>query len=174
MLQPLTLVVLAGTAALAACSPSLDWREVRVEPTPLKAMLPCKPESDSRQVPMGGRPVVLQALACPAGGGTFAILSADIGSPATAGEVLRQWQAASLATMRGAHPRTTPYRPRGALEIPESVQVIASGQRPDGSKVDSQAAYFARGGHVFQAVIYGAPPLQPQMTQPFFDGLRFE
>lgn len=167
------MAALAGAAALAACSPSLDWREVRVEPTALKAMLPCKPEQDSRQVPMGGRPVALQALACQAGGATFAVLFADIGSPATAGEVLRQWQAASLATMHGGPPRSTPFRPRGALEIPDSAQVFASGQRPDGSQVESQAAYFARGPHVFQAVVYSAK-VSPQMAQPFFDGLRFE
>ncbi len=167
------MAALAGAAALAACSPGLDWREVRVEPTALKATLPCKPEQESRQGAMAGRPVVLPGLVCRADGATYGVLFADIGSPASAGDVLRQWQAASLATMRGADARSTPFRPRGALEIPASVQVVASGQRPDGSKVASQAAYFARGPHVFQAVVYGTP-LAPAMTQPFFDGLRFE
>jgi hypothetical protein len=39
--------------------------------------------------------------------------------------------------------------------------------------VQSQAAYFARGTSVFQAVVY-ARALKPEMTEPFFTGLRFE
>jgi hypothetical protein len=51
--------------------------------------------------------------------------------------------------------------------------VSASGQRPDGSPVRGEAAYFARGGQVFQAVVYAAEP-RPEWVQPFFDGLKFE
>ena len=47
------MVTLAGAAALAGCSPALDWREVRLEAAPLKTMLPCKPERESRFVPNG-------------------------------------------------------------------------------------------------------------------------
>jgi hypothetical protein len=53
------------------------------------------------------------------------------------------------------------------------VHVVASGQRGDGSKVESHAAYFAQGTHVFQAVVY-ADRLQPEVTEQFFSGLRFE
>ncbi|MHB1125194.1 MAG: hypothetical protein ACYC0T_21095 [Ramlibacter sp.] len=101
MFPSLTMAALAGAATLAGCSPALDWREVRLEAAPLKIMMPCKPEKGSRQVTMDGRPVALDALACEAGGSTFTILSADIGGPASADAALRQWQAASLATMRG-------------------------------------------------------------------------
>ena len=37
--------------------------------------------------------------------------------------------------------------------------------------MESQAAYFARGRHVFQAVVYADD--QPDMLQPFFEGLKF-
>ena len=52
----------AALLGLAACSPTFNWREVRVESAPLKAMLPCKPDRGSRAVPMAGRQVELQVL----------------------------------------------------------------------------------------------------------------
>lgn len=173
MFPPMTMAALAGVAALAGCSPALDWREVRLEAAPLKAVMPCKPEKGSRQVVMAGRPVTLDALACEAGGSAFALLSADIGGPASADVSLGQWQAASLATIRGRTVRESRFVPGGALDLPRSVQVVASGQRADGKAVEAQAACFARGNHVFQAVVY-SEQLEPRATEPFFAGLRFE
>jgi hypothetical protein len=173
MFQLLTPMILAGAAALGGCSPTLDWREVRVASTGLRAAWPCKPEKEARQVTLGGHQVSLQALACAAGGGTFAVLFADIGGPASAGEVLEQWRTASLAAMRSGDARVTRFHPPGALDLPGSVRVIASGLRPDGSKVESHGAYFARGQHVFQAVVYSGR-LHPELVDPFFSGLKFE
>ena len=163
--------VLVG--ATAACSPTFNWREVRAEPTPLKAMLPCKPDKAARDVPMAGRQVSLEVLGCDTGGATFALLFADIGNGARAGEVLAQWKVATLANMRSAAAREGSFRPPGALALPQSLHVVASGQRADGSQVESHAAYFARGNHVYQAVIY-SDRLKPEVTEPFFSGLRFE
>jgi hypothetical protein len=173
MFPPLTMVTLAGAAALAGCSPALDWREVRLEAAPLKITFPCKPEKGSRQVTMAGRTVALDALACEAGGSTFAVLSADVGGPASADSALQQWQAASLATMRGQAVRESRFVPNGALDLPRSVQVAASGQRSDGKAIQAQVAYFARGNHVFQAAVY-SERLEAEATEPFFAGLRFE
>lgn len=158
---------------MAACSPTLNWREVQVDPAGLKAMLPCKPDKGARVVPMADRQVSLEARGCETAGATFAVLSADIGDASRSGEVLGQWKAATLANMHGAATRESPFRPPGALGLRESLQVVATGQRADGSKVESQAAYFARGSHVFQAVIY-ADQIKPQLSEPFFSGLRFE
>lgn len=160
---------------LAACNPTFNWREVRVESAPLKAMLPCKPDKGARTVPMAGRPVELKLLTCDTGGATFAILVGDIVDPLRAGEVLAQWQAATLANLRatGASVRQQPFLPAGAMALPQSLRVAAAGQRADGSAVESQAAYFARGSQVVQAVIYAAR-VTPEAADSFFDGLAFE
>lgn len=165
--------VAALTFVVAACSPTFNWREVRAEPTPLKAMLPCKPDKGARDVPMAGRQVSLEVLGCDTGGATFALLFADIGNAGRAGEVLAQWKTATLSNLRSAASREDPFRPPGALALPQSLHVVASGQRGDGSKVESHAAYFAQGSHVFQAVIY-SDRLTPEMAEQFFSGLRFE
>ena len=165
--------LLVSGCALAACSPTLNWREVRVGPAGLTAMLPCKPDKGARTVPMAGRQVSLEALGCDTGGATFAVLIADIGQPARTGEVLAEWKTVTLAKLRSGSARELPFRPPGALDLPQSLRVLASGQRADGTRVESDAAYFARGSRVFQAVIY-AGQLKPEIAEPFFSGLKFE
>jgi hypothetical protein len=165
--------LLACAALLAACSPTFNWREVRAEPAGLKAMLPCKPDTAFRQVPMAGRQAQLQVLGCDAGGATFAVLFADIGDASRSGEVLAQWKQATLANMRAAGSQERAFLPAGAIALPEAGQVTATGKRADGTQVESHAAYFARGSHVFQAVIY-TDRLQPEWADTFFAGLKFE
>lgn len=168
----LSAALLLGAWAVA-CSPTFNWREVRTEAAPLKAMLPCKPDQATRQVPMAGRQVALQVLGCDTGGATFALLVADLGQPGRSGEVLAQWEQATLANMRAAGAQTAAFVPPGALGLPQSRRVSATGQRADGSPVQSQAAYFARGTQVFQAVIY-AGEIKPEWADAFFQGLRLE
>lgn len=160
---------------LAACSPTFNWREVRAETASLKAMLPCKPDKAARTVPMAGRQVELQVLGCDAGGATFAVLSGDIVDPLRAGEVLAQWKAATLANMRSpvAGTREQPFLPAGAMALSQSLRVAAAGQRADGSKVESQSVYFARGSRVVQAVVY-ADRVLPESADTFFAALGFE
>ena len=170
MLRPVIAAILLG---LAACSPTFNWREVRAETAPLKVLLPCKPDKAARTVPMAARQVELQVLGCEAGGATFAVLSGDIVEPLRAGEVLAQWKAATLANMRSTGGQDRPFLPAGAMALPQSLRVTAAGQRTDGSKVESQAVYFARGSLVVQAVIY-ADRVPGEAADSFFAGLGFE
>jgi len=172
MLRSTAAALLLGLAA-AACSPTYNWREVRVEPTRLKAMLPCKPDTGVRKLPMAGREVEMVALGCEAGGATFAILTADLGDAARADEALAQWQRAALANLRGKPVRNQPFVPPGAVALPASQRIESQGQRSDGSAIRSDAAYFAQGGRLFQAVVFTTEP-RPEVLQPFFEGLRLE
>lgn len=165
----------AALLSLAACSPTFNWREVRVESVPLKAMLPCKPDKAARTVPMAGRQVELRVLGCDAGGATFALLTGDVVDPLRAGEVLAQWRAATLANLRSpaGNAQDRPFLPAGAMALPQSLRVSAAGERGDGSKVESQAVYFARGSRVVQAVVY-ADQVPAEAAETFFAGLGFE
>jgi hypothetical protein len=172
-MRRISTVVLACATALAACTPTFNWREVRTEGGGLKAMMPCKPDKSERAVPMAGHQVSLQVMGCNTGGATFAILFADMGDPARAGEVLGQWKTATVSNLHSAAIREAVFRPTGAAALAQSLQVVATGERVDGSKVESHAAYFARGSHVFQAVIY-ADQLEPEVAETFFSGLVLE
>lgn len=160
---------LAAVLALAACTPTLNWREVRAEPTPLTVLLPCKPDRGTRTVPLGGRDTPLNMLGCDAGGATFAVAFADLGDAAQAAPVLAQWRAATLANMRAGASTGQAFALAGGGTQGE--RVTAAGQRADGSAVQSQALYFAQGARVFQAVIY-ADRLTGEMADTFFGGLR--
>lgn len=167
-----TLIALA-VFGLAACSPSLNWREVRTESGGLKAMLPCKPDKATRAVPLGDRQVELRVLGCEASGAAFVVMHGDVKNPLSSGQVLAQWKMASLANLRATRAEEGPFLPPGGMALRQSVRVSASGQRGDGSKVDSEAAYFARGSHVFHVAIY-ADRVAPDVARAFFDGLKFE
>ena len=159
-------------AAAAGCSPTFNWREVRAEPSELKAMLPCKPDKAARRMPIGGREVELSALGCETGGITYAVLQAELAGPAGADEVLSQWNRATLANMKAeGGARSSAFVPPGADPLPSSQRVSAKGHRADGSPVRGEAAYFARSRHVYQAVVYAADP-KPETLQPFFEGLK--
>jgi hypothetical protein len=75
--------------------------------------------------------------------------------------------------MHGTAAREETFRPPGALALPGSVKVVATGRGLDGHAIASEAAYFAQGKHVFQAVIY-AGQIKPEAADAFFSGLRFE
>jgi hypothetical protein len=160
--------------ALAACTPSLNWRELALDPTPLKLTLPCKPDSAERKLEMlPGREVVVHALGCEAAGATYVVLYADIGSAADLAAAMEGWKKASLASIHGVAERERPAVPAGALALPASTLVTASGTRANGRAVQSQAEYFAKGTLVFQAAVY-SERITPELAEPFFAGLRFQ
>jgi hypothetical protein len=170
--QPAALM-LAVSSLIAACSPTFNWREVRPDETRLALLLPCKPDKAEKMVPLGGRPTALRLLGCDAGGATFAVAVADLGDASRAGDVLAQWQALTLANMKAGTPQVTALKLKGGAPTPAPVLVKAQGQRADGTAVSGQAAYFAQGTQVFQAVVY-AGKLAPEVAETYFASLSFE
>lgn len=173
--MPRTLLVacllLAGL--VSACSPALNWRLVEPEPGGLRALLPCKPDHASREVPLLGDARSLRMAGCEADGALFAVAVLDLAdAPARLGEAQQQWREAVLRAMRAA----APARPLavGSLRLPAAdspppVWLAAEGRRPDGDPVQAQALWFARGTRLYHAVVY-ARRLTPEMTEPFFGG----
>ena len=159
---------------LVACSPPYNWREVRPEGTGLSLLLPCKPDKVQKTVTLGSTPVLLTLIGCDAAGATFAIAVADLGNAARAGPVLAQWQNLTLANMKAAMPvKSSALKVQGASGAVPPVLVAARGQRANGSTVNGQAAYFAQGSQVFQAVLY-ADKLAPDVSETYFSSLKFE
>ena len=173
----------ASLLALSACSPTFNWRDVRPDNTRLSLLLPCRPSKVQKIVPLGGRPTELSMLGCDAGGATFAVAVADLGDASKVAAVLVQWQNLTLANMKappagaadGAAPATQvlPLKLAGTAIQPPAVLVKARGQRPDGTAVTGQAAYFAQGSQVFQVVLY-ADKVTPEVSESFFSSLKFE
>jgi len=160
---------------LAACSPTYNWRELRDNAIPLKAILPCKPDRGARVVPLDGQARTLHMHSCEAGGQTFAIGWVDLPAEAEAADVLAAWRQATLATLRMDADRATdpsfdwPVRAPGADLV---LGLHATGQRQDGVAVQVHTAYFVHGSRAYQAAIYGQR-IPPEVTATFFEALRF-
>lgn len=157
----------------SACSPTFNWRELRVDGTPLLALLPCKPESATRPVPLGGAsaaPTDLHMHSCETGGLRFAVAWADVGQAAQVAPALVAWRSASLQAIRVAPAAAGdwPVKLAGADPV-QGVQV--QGTDPQGQPVQTRALYFARGTQVFQAAVYG-PRLPDEAVDAFFGGLQ--
>jgi hypothetical protein len=166
-----TCAVLA-LAGLAACNPTFNWRDVRPDGTRLSLLMPCKPDKAQKTVPLGGQPTALTLLSCDAGGATFAVAVADVKDASKVSATLVQWQSVALANIKA-----TPATSGAAFKLTGlatgAVMVKATGQRANGKVVSSQAAYFAQGSQVFQAVMY-ADKMAPDVADTFFSGLKFE
>lgn len=172
----------AGCAALllAACAPALDWRQFQPEGWPLAVALPCKPNSQQRQVPLAGRSVAWRMLACSADDHVFAIASADLGDPALVPAALQALGGAArdnlrarvLADQAAAVPGMTPQAAARRWQL--------RGQLPDGRAVAEQVQVFAHGTRVFQASVIGPAAAGDdtaaldRRAAPFFDALRVE
>lgn len=185
-LRWLAAAVLLG--ALAACSPPLDWRAVRMEGAGLEALLPCKPDRAARPVELGGRTVELSMAGCRADGATFAVshMVLDGSADATdAGAVLAQWRTATLGRMgvsaADAAAVSSPFTLPGALPLPQAVRLQVQGVSPDdAAAVVAQAVWFARAEaaaagaaprlRLYHSVIY-APTPRTAAADTFFGGL---
>ena len=166
--------VLAGllpVLGLAACAPTLDWREVRPEGSGAVALFPCKPDSQARTVTLAGASVRLTLLACKAGDITWALAHADLADPARVGAALAELRAAATANLGAAPPRELPLKVDGATPNPASVRLELAGKMPDGKPMQEQLALFAKGTRVFQATALGER-LGAETLEPFFGGLR--
>lgn len=168
-------VLLTG-GVLAACSPTFNWRELRLDGTPLQAQLPCKPESAERSVPLAGQATVLHMLSCQAGGLTFALAWADVGERASAAPALTHWRAASLQSLR-VPPAENVAALQWAAPLPPGADAVqgvqAQGLDHAQQPVLTRSAYFSRGSQVFQAAVYGQR-LDADAVEAFFAGLRLQ
>ncbi|WP_198970259.1 hypothetical protein [Xylophilus sp. ASV27] len=180
MRLPAASAALFCAALLAACTPDLNWREVQLPPTPLQALLPCKPDEGERPVLLAGLSVRMHMLGCDAAGATFTVAWVEVAEPAQLGAVLGAWQDASLARMGLVSGPDAPagraFVPAGAIALPQSVRLAATGRRPDeGGAVSVQAAWFAstRAGkaYAYQAAMY-SPRVEPATAENFLAGLH--
>lgn len=167
-------VFLLMAVALSACSPTFNWREARLEATPLQALMPCKPETAQRSVPLAGSPTELHLFACETGGLQFAIAWAEVAAPTQASQALAAWRSASLQAIGVRSLPGDEASTAWVATVPGATQTLgvqASGQNPAGGAVQTRAVYFARGTQVYQAAVYGER-LPAEALEAFFGGLR--
>lgn len=162
---------LLAVTGLSACTPTLDWREVRPEGSGARALFPCRPVSHARQLALAGAPVRMTMHACSAGGVVFALGVADVGEPARVAPALAELRAAAVRNLDAAADPVQALSVTGMTPNAQAARVRLSGRRPDGSVVHEELALFARGTTVYQATLLG-PAADAAAAQMFVEGLK--
>lgn len=148
--------ILCAAMFAAACTPTLDWRDVRLPDAGAAALFPCKPRELTRKVPLAGRDVGMVIHSCTAGGRTWALATADVADPTIVGAALQ-----ALAEAARGNVQATALGLGVAAAVPGSTPNDAArryrfnGKRPDASSVTLDVVVFARGTRVYQATVLG-------------------
>jgi hypothetical protein len=168
---PAAAALLVLAALGAACTPALDWRELKTADGRLAFMLPCKPTVQERSVQLAGRAVTLALQACAAQGQTWGVASAEIGDPAAVGPALAELASSAAANVRGQIGAERAARVPGATPYDASRHLQLRGSQPGGQPVAMQLVVFAHGTRVFQATALGAT-IGTEAADTFFGALR--
>jgi hypothetical protein len=159
--------------ALAACTPALNWREVRPEGSQVRGVFPCKPASQARRVAIAGQTLEMSLWACSADETVYALSFADVKEPARVGAALDELGRAAQSNLQsqdgGAD--SQPVAVMGMTPHPQSAQWRLSGRLPDGRAVQERVLLFSHGTQVYQATMLGAR-LDAEAEETFFGALR--
>jgi len=168
----IVIAAVISVMGVAACSPTLDWRDWRPADSGLTLTLPCKPTPQARNVQLAGQSVRMSLHACSAGGQTWALAYADMGDPRLLGPALAELRLSAAANVAASSNRALPPLViAGATPHPESGRWALEGKLADGKSIREELAVFARGTVVFQATVLGET-LPPEGVAMFFESLR--
>jgi len=164
-------ITVAAIGLLSGCGPTLNWRDVTIGATPLRALFPCKPDDAERTVPLTGAAQQMTMRSCSAGGTTFAVGHARLSDPALAATALAQWRDATLAGLGPEPVAVSLQPPSDSPALPMLLSLRATRDTTREPVQSLQGLWFARGPDVFAALVF-APTLGREVTEPFFAGLR--
>lgn len=157
---------------LAACTPALNWREVRPEGSQARSMFPCKPASQARRVVVVGQTLEMSLWACSADETVYALSFADVQDPARVGAALDELGRAAQSNLQSqGDVASQPVAVVGMTPHPQSAQWRLSGHLPDGRAVQERVLLFSHGTQVYQATMLGAR-LDAEAQETFFGALR--
>lgn len=134
---------------LSACSPGLDWREVRPEGADVLALFPCKPTFSAHPATRA-EPVSMGLAQCEADGQSFALSWAEVADPAQIAQVLKQMRESLAAKLPAPPGAPQPVQVSGMTPNPEAQQQAFKGKQQQAS-----LAVFTRGRRVYQALMLG-------------------
>ena len=160
------------TVSLFGCSPTFNWREVRLEGVSLKSLLPCKPDRASRQIEISGQALEMKMAGCEAGDMLFAVSYVALPDKRATQRMLAQWKAGMLQSMQVQDEKSLVFNPKFLPDVTDALKLEAKGHRSDGTAVTAQALWFANDSHLYHAVIY-AGVIPQDVAETFFSGLVF-
>ena len=155
---------------LAACTPTFDWREVKLAGSDVTMLFPCRPEHNERMMAASGEPRPTHLHVCRAGGITFSLMFGELAEPSQVTGALASLRAAAIANIAGTS-TVQPWQQAGATPNSQSARLRIEGRLPDGRPVVEHAAFFVRGLMLYQATVLG-DAVTDDTAQTFFAGIR--
>ena len=150
LLRASTLMIAA--LALVACSPTLNWREVRNADAGYLVLLPAKPASHTRTVTLGELKVEMQMTAAEADDMNFAVASALVEDAGQRKNALELMQQAMVKNIRGsiAGEKTLMLKDGSS-----ATEIEAGGTMPNGRRMKLYARFAMKEQRIYQAVAIG-------------------
>jgi hypothetical protein len=167
--------LLLTCAALLACSPALDWREVSLSDRS-RLLFPCKPERLTRSVALAGQTLPAQMLVCDAQDSTWSATEFKLDDAALAPQALTQLRHLLSLNLGAEESALVEAMPAAQTVGTHWHGSVLRGRRPGGTAVTAHAVFFAQGRYLYQLVI-----LTPDVhnatfdaaAEQFFDGPRW-
>ena len=160
---------------LCACTPALNWRDVRLESadgSALKAALPCKPDNATRKQQLGDVQVDLSMMGCLSADTTFTLSRIPLRNPSDAPKVLVAWQAAATVNVAARPTILAAATVPGAGAWPPATRVTLIG-----AATQAHMLWFAKqtatGVVLYQAALYSKQPSNEALTT-FFESLEVQ
>lgn len=148
-------VLLAAAALLSACSPALDWRDVRPKDVNILLTYPCKPDQIAQDVVLADQKIKMSMTGCVADKMTFALAHAHLPNPALAAKALAQLHQAAVDNVRGKVTASSAAALKNATPgLPDSLDLKIDGQTPDGKPVRERVLLFSQGSDVYQVTAF--------------------
>ena len=197
---PRCALAVALVATLAACNPVLNWREVPLEGiVALLPCKPDHAQRTVQLGSPSGvaQTVTLQVSGCEAAGALYAISHVRVADLAQVPSAQAAWRQAALAALQAGGVQAQPLQL--AKPVPGQAHSAAAaraetsgasvdtatdrmtntafmlekldGKRPDGTAVQAQLAWLAKGQDIYQVAVY-ANKLDAEMTELLFSELR--
>lgn len=163
--------LLLSAALLCACSPALDWRQVRPTDLGVQALFPCRPASLTRELPVLQQRAPMVMHACSAGGSTYAVSGVTVGDVGDVAAAMKFLREAASRNVDAGSPPARAFDVPGMTPNPQAGRSALAGHRPDGSAVTEHLLLFAYGARVYQASVVGGKPDESAVAT-FFGGLR--
>lgn len=164
-----------GLSLLMACTPALNWREVRFDAGDVLVLMPCKPDTATRQISLqegvSTAAANLQLQGCEAGDLQFTFGQITLPPGVLPETAMTGWLQASLVPM-ALMDKDVPLRQwalAGALSTPSAryVQVKTVTHR-------AQLGWFSRGNRLYQVAVYGSTKTQSfdDTAEVYFSGIK--
>jgi hypothetical protein len=137
--------------SLGACSPALNWRDVRFDNARWTGWLPCKPDIAERPVNLGDQVAKLRLMGCEADGMDFTLAQLPLPATLSAVQAQQAWKQASLSSLQAsADVPSQDWVLAGASSVMTPQRVVAQG----GQGLTARWAWFAYDGQLFQVAVY--------------------